>query len=108
MTMRAVVRRNAATGTDAHGHPVAPSYAAHATIPCRVWSRSRSAIEDGDKAVTVEILRAIFPLDADVREDDQIVNVNNRLGTTLFAGPLDIRTLQRMDNHQAAVLRRPT
>lgn len=108
MTMRAVVRRNTAMGKDAHGHDVAPSFTAHETIPCRAWSSSISSIADGDKAVTVEIVRAIFPVDADIQEGDQIVNVNNRLGATVYPGPLDVQTLQPMDNHQAAALRRPT
>lgn len=107
MVMRAVVERNSASAIDAHGLPVAAVYATHEVIPCRVWAKTRTEIVDGNKTVTVEMISGIFPSDADITEADRIVNVNNRLGATLYPGPLQIKTLQRMDNHLQAVLEKP-
>ena len=106
MTMRAMVERNSASGTDDFGHPVAPVYATHATIPCFVWSRDRREIVDGRKLAVIEDLRALFPIDADILEADEIASVTNRRGATLLSGRFRIEGLQRKHSHLEATLLR--
>lgn len=104
MTMRAAVERNGAAGTDDYGHPVAPVFAAHATLACFVWSNQRRAVVDGDKTATVEDLRAVFPLDADIGEADEIASVTDRQGSVLLSGRFRIDALQRKHRHLEATL----
>lgn len=106
MTMRADVERNTASGTDAHGHPVAPVFTALATLPCFVWSTARREVADGGKTALVEDLRAMFPLGADVAEGDEIAKVTDRQGTVLLTGRLRIAALQRKHRHLEAALDR--
>lgn len=104
MTMRAAVERNGASATDAYGHPVAPVFAAHATLACFVWSKQRREIVDGTKTAMVEDLRAVFPLGADLQEADEIASVTDRRGTELMAGRFRIDGLQRKHRHIEAAL----
>lgn len=106
MTMRAEIERNTATGSDAYGHPVAPVFEAHATVPCWVYSRSRREVVDGAKTAHVEDLRALFPVNADVRERDEIARVTDRQGNELLSGRLRIEALRRKPSHLDAVLDR--
>jgi hypothetical protein len=106
MTMRAVVERNTASGTDAHGHPVAPVFTAHATLPCFVWSRQRREAVDGAKTALVEDMRGIFPLAADIAEADEIASVTDRRGVELLSGRVRIDAIQRKHRHLEAALKR--
>ena len=49
MTMRAVIERDIATGTDDFGHPVKPNFTTLAAIPCWAWSKQRRERVDGNK-----------------------------------------------------------
>lgn len=105
--MRAQVERNTASGTDAHGHPVAASFSAHATLACFVWSKTGREIVDGEKIASIDDMRAMFPLDADIEEGDEIASVTDRQGTEIIAGRLRIDAPpQRRHRHLEAVLRR--
>ncbi len=106
MTMRAVIERDTATGTDDYGQPVKPAFTALATVPCWAWSKQRRERVDGNKSALIEDMRALFPLDADVLAGDEIVNITNRLGTVLIAGRIQIETMQRKHDHQEAGLER--
>lgn len=106
MTMRAVIERDTATGTDDFGSPVKPLFTTLATVPCWAWSKQRRERVDGNKSALIEDLRAMFPLDADVLAGDEIVNITNRLGTVLIAGRIQIETMQRKHDHQEAGLER--
>ena len=108
MTMRAVVERNTASGTDAHGHPIKPAFTALATVPCFVWSKQRREIIDGSKIAIIEDLRALFPLGADVVAGDEIASIDDRRGAELLAGRFQIETVQRKHNHLEAALERVT
>ena len=91
LTMRAEIERNTASGTDAWGGAVAPSFTAlHADLPCFVWSRQSRELVDGRKNAMIEDLRAMFALGADVREADEIVAVSDRAGNVLIEGRLKI------------------
>lgn len=106
MTMRAEVQRNTATGTDPHGHPAAPVFAVHATLPCFVWSRQRREVVDGDKQAFVEDLRAMFPLNADIAERDRITSVVDRQGKVILSGRFDVGPIQFKHRHLEAGLER--
>ena len=106
MTMRAAVERNQAVGTDAYGGPVAPVFAAHATLPCWVWSNSRREIVDGDKTALVEDMRAMFPIGADVAEGDEIASVTDRRNVELLSGRMRVEAIQRKHRHVEAALER--
>lgn len=106
MTHRADVQNNTASGLDAYGNPVAPTWAALSTLPCRAYTKVRKEVIDGDKIVLVEDLKALLPLKAAIVESYRIANIKDRLSVVLFAGPLIIRTLQRRGNHIEASLER--
>lgn len=106
MTMRAVIQRNTTATTDGYGHPEAPTWGAHGTFACRVWSKNRQEENDTKKTALVEDLRCSMPLDADVTEDDRIQNITDRQGVVLWAGPLRIDTIQNKHTHIECALRR--
>lgn len=106
MTMRALVQRDQTVTNDAWGHPQAPSWTTLATYACRVWSSARRHVVDGNKDALVEDLRCAFPLGTDVTAADRISSVQDRRGTTLWAGPLEIQALQHKHTHLEAILRR--
>jgi len=106
MTMRAFVERNGTVTSDAYGHPEAPVFATLATVPCRVWSRTRREVNDTKKFALIEEIRCAMPLDADVTEDDRIANIQDRLGATIWGGPLRIDAIQQKHTHVEMDLRR--
>ena len=108
MTMRAHMQVNTATGVDVHNQPVAPEWTDADPIACKAWSSSRNEIADGNKVVTVEVIKAIFPLNALAGlESKRVRQVTDRLGNLLFSGPLHIQTVQRKSNHLLVVFRVP-
>jgi hypothetical protein len=108
LTMRAEVERNTASGTDAWGNPVAPDFTAlHAALPCFAWSNSSRELVDGAKTAMIEDLRAMFALDADIAEGDEIVAISDRAGNVIIAGRLKVEgPVQRKHTHLEAALRR--
>ena len=104
MTMRALVERDTATGTDEFNQAAKPSFTVLATVPCWAWSRQRRAVVDGDKSALIEDMRAMFPLGADVAAGDEISAIQNRRGAVLFPGRLRIQTMQHKHDHQEAAL----
>jgi len=108
MTMRAVVERDTASGTDAYGHSAVPDFTALATLPCFVWSKQRREVIDGIKTAVIEDLRAMFQLTADIRTGDKITSVTNRRGVEIMAGNFLIEPPQRKHDHLEALLERVT
>ncbi|MDF1778738.1 MAG: hypothetical protein P1V13_22170 [Rhizobiaceae bacterium] len=107
LTMRAAVERNVATGTDPHGGPVAPVYAALATLPCFIWSKSSRELVGDTRTAMIEDMRAMFALDADIAEDDEISAVADRQGNAIIAGRLRVEgPVQRKHTHLEAALKR--
>ena len=92
--MRAVVSRSAAPAQDDWGRPGVPTFAAIGTIPCFVSSKLRREVQTDGKTAVVEDLRAIVPVGADVAEGDRLA-VTDRLGASLFEGPLAVDTIVR-------------
>lgn len=108
LTMRALIERNQAAGDDAWGQPVAPVYQpVGEPLPCFAWSNSSRELVDGSKTAMIEDMRAMFALSADVREDDEIASITDRVGTELIPGRLKIEgPVQRKHTHLEAALRR--
>ena len=59
---------------------------------------------DGDKTIVFDDLRAMVPLTQDVTEADQVLKIEDRLGVTVFPGPMRIESVQRMPTHQELML----
>lgn len=107
LTMRAAVERNSATGSDPHGNPVAPVYTPHAMLNCFVWSKSSRELVGDERTAMIEDMRALFALDADIAEDDEIARVTDKAGTTIIDGRLRVEgPVQRKHTHLEAALRR--
>ena len=107
LTMRALVERDQASGTDAWGNPVAPDFQPLATLPCFVWSNQSRELVDGDKTAMIEDMRALFALDADITENDEISSVTNRQDVEIIPGRLKVEgPVQRKHTHQEAALKR--
>ena len=101
MTHRAIIERNAETGKDPDGHPLPSIWEPYLTLPCRAYTKMRKEVIDGDKTAMIEDLKALFSLkdNDDLSEGYRIANITDRLGAVLFAGPLDILSVQRRSNH---------
>lgn len=108
LTMRALVERNQAVATDTWGQPGAPDFQSiGAPVPCFVWSEFSRELVDGQKTAMIEDMRAMFALDADVREDDEISSVTYRSGVEITPGRLKVEgPVQRKHTHLEAALRR--
>ena len=107
MTMRATVERDQATATDQWGQPVKPDFAVIATLPCYAWSKQRRELIDADRSAVLEDIRAVFPKDADLNEQDRIAKIENRRGDVIFAGPLVVTSVvRRAERHKKVMLER--
>jgi hypothetical protein len=108
LTMRAQVERNVAVEKDSWAQPVAPDFQPHgAPLPCFVWHETSKEVVDGKKTAMIGDFRALFALDADVAELDEIAGVTDRQGAVLIAGRLRIEgPVQRKHTHFEASLKR--
>lgn len=106
MIHRAEFQQNTESGTDAYKNPLPPSWGAVTSVACRAYTKVRKEVIDGDKTALIEDLKALFSINASISESDRIANIKDRQGVILFAGPLDIMTIQRRGNHLEASLDR--
>lgn len=107
LTMRALMQRNQAAGTDPRGHPVAPDWTAAGTLRCFVWSNASREVVDGDKTAMIEDTRGLFALGADIAEGDRITAVTDARGNVLIPGPLQVEgPVQHKHTHLEAALKR--
>lgn len=107
LTMRAIMERNSASGTDPRGQPLPPVWATNGTLRCFVWSTASREVVDGDKTAMVEDTRGLFALGSDIDEGDRISAVTDKLGTVLITGPLEVEgPVQRKHTHLEAALKR--
>lgn len=110
--MRATVERDQESSPDPWGGDQSDFQQVATGVPCRVWSRERRDRTDDGKSVVTEDLRAMFPIGADVQEQDQLTQVVDRQGTVLYAGPLAVETISpkrgpgSSPTHLLAMLRR--
>lgn len=107
LTMRAIVQRNTASGKDAWGQPVAPSWSTVATLRCFAWSNQSRELLDGDKTAMIEDMRIMVALGADLRDGDELTAITDREGNVLIPGRLKVEgPVQRKHTHQEAALKR--
>ena len=108
LTMRAQVERNVAVDKDAWGQPAAPDFQPLGDpLPCFVWHETSAEIVDGQKTALIGDFRAMFALDADVAEFDELAGVTDRQGTVLIAGRLRVEgPVQRKHTHLELNLKR--
>ncbi len=110
MVNRATVQRNTETGTDGHGNPLEPVWAAHCILPCLVYNDGKTLTIDGDKTATVEALRIAFPLtinglNADITQADRITAIKDLKGCTLYDQNYLIKQKTRKYDHYEADLK---
>lgn len=106
-TMRAVVQRNTATGKDAWGQPVAPTWTTIGTLRCFAWSNQSRELVDGDKTAMVEDMRMMVALGADITENDELTAITDARGNLLIPGRLRVDgPVQRKHTHLEAALKR--
>jgi hypothetical protein len=104
MTMSATIQRNNAT-IDDYNNPGPPVWQIIGKdVDCYVWEKSGSTITDNGKIIKVNLPAGIFPLDADIKKGDRVLEVKDRLGVTLF-NMLYIDTILRHRDHLALELR---
>ena len=107
LTMRAIMLRNTATGTDPRGHPLPPVWTANGTLRCFVWSKASREAVDKDKTAMIEDMRGLFALGADIHSGDRISAITDVNGNVMIAGPFDVDgPVQRKHTHQEAALKR--
>lgn len=101
--MRCTIQRNTAA-TDDWGQPGAPGWTDHLTdVACYATVHSGTEIVGsltggggGETTAQVAVLtdmHVYMPEHADVTEKDRIVSITDRQGSVLFAGPLDIKSV---------------
>jgi hypothetical protein len=107
MTRRANLERNTTSGDDAWGQPLPPTWTPMPPpVPCWLYTTAKREIVQNQGILVVEDIRAWFPLDADVQHGDRLAMVTDRLGQTLWPGPLEILTVIRRPDHVEALLER--
>lgn len=106
MVMECDVQQNTETGSDGFGQPLPAVWSTVRQVRCFVWSKSRTFALDEKRTAMVEEIHAVFPRYAVVVEADRLGDVRDRYGAVRFAGPLEIRTLQKRDTHLECVLRK--
>jgi hypothetical protein len=108
MTHRALITRMDETPTDGYGgpsHDATPTTIA-AAQPCYAWSpRDSREILDDDATAVVGAVRIAMPADATITEGDHITSIVDRLGRTVFSGPLAVTAVTPMSGHLAVMAR---
>ena len=85
MTHRADVKRQVVgIGKDALRHPITAEQEVHTDLPCKLWPVSGTTNYDSSTVATVSDFKGIVAHDADVKVEDLIVDVRDRIGTLLF------------------------
>ncbi len=109
MRMRADIERNVTTEDDLYGGAAIPDFQAWATLPCFVYSkqdRTEVLITDAKKTASIQDFRALFALNADILEADQIASIKDRKGNEIIKGRFRIDSVQRTHRHLEAALER--
>jgi len=106
LTMRALVERDQATGSDAwNSNPAADFQSIGDPLPCFIWSENADTRVDGAKTAGIERFRSLFALGADLAEGDEIASVTDRQGAEIIPGRLKVDgPVQRKHTHLEANL----
>lgn len=107
MTMRALIKRNAAAddgfGGKAATIPSADWPVVSPAERCFVWVKARRQVADGGKVVIVEDAGALFSPDADVRTGDRFT-LKDRRDRDLFDGDVFEVDAPALDKYVGAIL----
>lgn len=104
MVHRAAVQRDTNGSNDDWGQPEPPNWTTHiAALPCFYFTQSRA--ETRDQITTVVAVNRLFiPKTADVSERDRILDIRDRAGNVIEAGPFNIRTVEYKKDHDECTL----
>ncbi len=106
MTMRGILQVPT-TVTDSFGQPGAATWATTGDpLACYAWTKMKREANDPDKISLVEDFRAIVPRGTPIRDEYRFLNIQDRLGNEIFAGPIMIETIQVFADHLELALRR--
>lgn len=105
MTMRAVVNRLTATGTNPDRHPTGTRADLVDAVPCWLYSEQEQEYRGDEVNVARELLRLLVPVAGDVTEQDEITRVEDRRGEVIAAGPFKVLADRRIaQSHRELVL----
>ena len=106
MTMRAVLQVDDNAGTvDELNQPVAPDWETDRNIPCYAWTQMKKQVIDGNKLAIVEDFRAMVPRGTAIADEDRLLNITDRQGVEIFAGPIRIEAMQVRKDHLELILK---
>ena len=105
LTHLCTIERDQNAGTSTDGWSAVPDWQPHLTDqPCRMWATAgRETVTDQTTVVVVQDNRLVLPLGTDVTEHDRVTDVTYR-GTTILAGPLQIRAVLHNTDHLELLL----
>lgn len=90
-------------GSPSHDDTPAQLYAA---LPCYAWSPADAReVLDEDASAVFGAVRIAMPSDSGVTEGDAISSIVDRIGRTVFDGPLAITAVTPMSGHLAVMAR---
>lgn len=102
MTMRADHKRN--SDSDPHNAPTLATL--DSALECWVYEKPGRGdrVQDGDKTVVVQDLRAMVPSGTDIQDGDLFTSVKNRAGETLYSTYLKVLAVSRHHDHLEVAL----
>lgn len=100
MRHRCNTERNAVSDTrDAFNQPVTELRDINTDLPCYWQVRTEQLVLDGDKVATVALHRMLAPIGSNLREQDRVTSIHDRLGRTLNGNTMRILTMIRREDH---------
>lgn len=112
MTQRATVERDQTdplVDTTDSGNPEPPDWQTHIeALPCWLYSSAGREAVEPQRVAVVEDIRLLVPLGSDVTERDRVNGIVDRLGSSILADLMNIRTVLRKRDHLELMLTRVT
>lgn len=103
MVHRATVQRVPAEAPkDAWGHQDASAKAVtiRTDLPCYAWHDDDAVdVRDGQKNAVVGLVKLLVPADADVSVADLFVDISDRAGRVIIAGPVEVIGVAQKGTH---------
>ena len=101
---RVNTQRGSSSGEDNFGNPLPPDYQPYfSDMPAAVWSKSINDISDDGKVAVQQLIQAMVAQTADVIEGDRVSSITDRLGKTIWEGPLDIIAVEEKNANATLV-----
>ena len=107
MRMRALVEYNATTGWDSFNQPQAPTWTTSGTVAVYVWPKIASEVVNaspGYKNVIVQSWGCLWPRSSGISDEQRFGSIQDRLGRTIYGGPLEIETITVYDRSHLTLL----